>query len=242
MIYAAFILWMTPPVLAQESMIETMQKAMSSVVSVIAENDQSFDSPQTGIDPKTGQILTRHQIKQATLERSGAGIVIDPSGLIVTNTHTIFNAKKVFVILRDQTSFPAEVLGIVSQYDFAFLRIQPPTPLAAISWADSDQIHLGDDIVTIGHSDLLKEAISGGKIIGIGVAGGKNLHSTEGEETKLIQININVYKGDSGGPIFDRKGNFVGLMVAGQMKTDRSSFAIPSNQIKEQSKKFLNFK
>ena len=237
-VYAALILLMTPQVMAQETTIETVQKAMSSVVSVIAQNDQIFDTPQTGLDPKTGTILTRHEIKQAILERSGAGVVIDPAGLIVTNTHTIFNAKNVFVILHDQTSYPAQVLGFVSQYDFAFLRIQPSTPLSAISWADSDQIHLGDEIVTVGHSDLLKEAICAGKIIGIGVKGGKNLHSTEGEETKLIQININVYKGDSGGPIFDRKGNFVGLMVAGQMKADRSSFAIPSNQIKEQSKKF----
>ena len=225
--------------MAQESIIETVQKAMPSVVSVIAENKQTFDTPQTGIDPKSGRILTRHEIKQATLERSGAGVVIDPSGLIVTNTHTIFNAKKISVILHDQTSFPAEVLGFVSQYDFAFLRIQPPTPLSAISWADSDQIHLGDEIVTVGHSNLLKEAISGGKIIGIGVKGGKNTRTTQGEETKLIQININVYKGDSGGPIFNRKGEFLGLMVAGQMKANRSSFAIPSNQIKEQSKKFL---
>ena len=191
---------------------------------------------------QTGKMLVRHKLQQATLQRSGAGVIIDPSGLIVTNTHTIFNAKKIFVILHDQTSFPAEVLGFVSQYDFVFLRIQTPAPLSPISWADSDQIHLGDNIVTIGHSDLLKEAISGGKIIGIGVQGGKNLHSTEGEETKLIQINVNVYKGDSGGPIFDRKGNFVGLMVAGQMKADRSSFAIPANQIREQSKKFLNLK
>ena len=239
MVYTLLILLMPPQIMAQESIIETVQKAMPSVVSVIAENKQTFDTPQTGIDPKSGRILTRHEIKQATLERSGAGVVLDPSGLIVTNTHTIFNAKKISVILHDQTSFPAEVLGFVSQYDFAFLRIQPPTPLSAISWADSDQIHLGDEIVTVGHSNLLKEAISGGKIIGIGVKGGKNTRTTQGEETKLIQININVYKGDSGGPIFNRKGEFLGLMVAGQMKANRSSFAIPSNQIKEQSKKFL---
>lgn len=225
--------------MGQDTMIETVQKAMPSLVSVIAQNEQTFDTPQSGIDPKTGRILTRHELKQVTLQRSGAGVIIDPSGLIVTNTHTIFNAKKVFVILHDQTSFPAQVLGFVSQYDFAFLRIQPTSVLSAISWADSDQIHLGDDIITIGHSELLKEAISGGKIVGIGVQGGKNLRTTEGEETKLIQVNINVYKGDSGGPIFNRQGEFVGLMVAGQMKADRSSFAIPANQIREQSKEFL---
>ncbi len=238
-VYTIVILLMAPKVMAQETMIETVQKAMPSVVSVIAENEQTFDTPQSGIDPKTGRILTRHELKQATLERSGAGVVIDSSGLIVTSTHTIYNAKNIFVILYDQTSLPAQVLGFVSQYDFAFLRIQPPSPLSAISWADSDQIHLGDEIVTVGHSNLLKEAISGGRVIGIGVKGGKNIRTTEGEETKLIQVNINVYKGDSGGPIFDRKGNFVGLMVAGQMKAARSSFAIPANQIREQSKKFL---
>lgn len=230
---------MTPPIMAQETMIETMQKAMFSVVSVIAENDQTFGTPKAAaIDPRTGKMLVQHELVQATLQRSGAGVIIDPSGLIVTNTHTIFNAKKIGVILHDHTVFPAQVLGLVSQYDFAFLRIQPPYPLSAISWADSDQIHLGDDIVTIGHSDLLKEAISAGKIIGIGVRGGKNLRTTEGEETKLIQVNINVYKGDSGGPIFNRQGELLGLLVAGQIKADRSTFAIPSNQIKEQSKKY----
>lgn len=238
-LYAAVVLLMAPQVMAQETIIETVQKAMPSVVSIIAENDQVFDTPQTGIEPRTGRILTRHEIKQATLKRSGAGVIVDPSGIIVTNTHTIINAKRISVILHDKTSFPAQVLGFVSQYDFAFLRIPAPYPLMTISWADSDQIHLKDEIVTIGHSDLLKEAISGGRIIGIGVKGGKNIHSTQGEETKLIQVNINIYKGDSGGPIFDRKGQFLGLMVAGEMKADRSSFAIPSNQIKEQSKKYI---
>ena len=227
-------------ILAQESLIDTVQKAQASVVGIIAENNQIIDTPQAAArDTKTGRVILKYNVKKESFQRSGAGVIVDSTGVIVTNTHTILNSQRIIVTLHDGRSFPAQVLGVVAQYDFSFLRIQPPEPLTAITWSDSDAIKLGEDIVTIGHSEILRETISGGKIIGIGVQNEKTSKRTP-QETKLIRVNINVYKGDSGGPIFDRKGQFLGLMVAGEIKANRSSFAIPSNEIKQQCQKYLD--
>ncbi len=243
-IYCIACTWLaSSPILAQPSLIETMQQSMPAIISIAAEEDELFRSPQGAtIDPKTGRMVVFQKLYKAKKKIFGAGVIVDPSGLIVTNTHTILNAQKIFVILNDGTTYPAQVLGVVSQYDFAFLKINPSTDLQPITFADSDKIQLGDEIVTIGNSSLLKETISGGKIIGIGVQNGEQVQNKEDlkrEETKLIQVDINVYKGDSGGPLFNRNGEFIGLFVAGQIKADRSSFVIPSNKIKEQAEKYI---
>ena len=87
----------------------------------------------------------------ATFYRTAAGIVIDPSGIIVTNTHTIINAPFIFVILRDGTKLPAQVLYASGDYDFSFLRIDPPYPLSSVPWADSSLINIGDPLIAVGN-------------------------------------------------------------------------------------------
>ena len=75
--------------------------------------------------------------RMATFYRTAAGLVIDPSGIIVANTHTIVDAPFIFVVLRDGTKLPAQVLFASGEYDFSFLKIHPPHPLQSVQWADS---------------------------------------------------------------------------------------------------------
>ena len=156
-------------------------------------------------------------------------MIIHPSGIIVTNAHTVNRANRVMVRLNNDREMPAEVIRLVNNIDMAFLRIQPPFPLRAVPLADSNLIQLGDQVLTIGSSPVLKQTVSGGVIIGLG----RNRTAKHRGQTRndLFQTTINLYEGDSGGPLFNNEGALIGLMTAKETGADHSSFAIPSNQI-----------
>jgi len=218
---------------AEQDIITTVQESMPAIVTIAAENTKLYQSPPTATarDPRTGRIVVRKGLTTAAYNRIGAGVILDTSGIIVTNAHTISKANRIKVILHDQTKIPAQPIKVISNYDLAYLQITPPYPLLPIVFADSDKVQLKDEVITVGNSEVLKQTISGGFIIGIGTS------ATEKEQgldtTGLLQTSINLYKGDSGGPLLDKKGHLIGLMVAGQIKKDHSSFAIPSNKIKQ---------
>ena len=159
----------------------------------------------------------------------GAGVVIDPSGIIITNGHTVDKANKITVAFKDNTVWPAEVLLVINNLDLGFLKVNVPSPLPIVTIADSDQITLGDEIITVGNSEFLKQTVSGGKIKGLGTSRSRQ----DQNQTDLIQTTVNLYKGDSGGPLFDHEGRLIGLMTASETAHDHSSFAVPSNKIKK---------
>ena len=203
---------------AQNSLIDRMQKAKNSIVTIEA---QKMDSDKT---------LTSN--KMTMLERSGAGVIIHPTGYIVTNTHTILNAQFIFVTLHDGTRLSASIASIAPDSDFTILKISPPSALQALPWADSQTAHLDDEVISIGNSTLWKETISGGRINSIG-----HPQSGKSQTVELLGMDLNLDHGDSGGPILDHNGSFLGIVVAKNTHMDRTSYAIPSNKIREH---FLN--
>ena len=216
------------PAAAQTSIIEEMQNARAGVVAVSAVNRNIYKSPGELVrDPKTGRIFLARKLARAAYQRDGAGVIVDPSGIIVTNAHTIYEAQQVAVTLNDGSRIPARVLRLVKGDDIALLKIPPHPSLFTVPIADSDRVKLGDEVITIGSSSLLKKTISGGTVIGLGHSRGTG----NKVRNNLIQTTINVYKGDSGGPLFDRHGRLIGLITASEEARDRSSFAVPSNDI-----------
>jgi S1-C subfamily serine protease len=221
--------------LAQSSLIERVHQLQDSIVTIQAQKvDVEPNSKMGAAMAPDGHIVVGAQRRGAVAEQTGAGIVIDPSGYIVTNTHTILYAQFIFATLHNGTRLPATIAAIAPDSDFTILKVDPPSPLKALPWADSDQVKLGDPIISVGNSPLLKETLSGGIVKGIG-----QRQSSPGT-VELIETDINLYQGDSGGPILDRNGNFLGIIAAKNMRVERSSFAIPSNRIREQFLNHLN--
>lgn len=237
---AIFIVFTTPFFgFGQSSIIETIQSALPAFVDITADGMivAQNQRPAAAIDKNTGHILILRNAKTAIFKKTGAGIIIDPSGIIVTNYHTVASAKRITVTLSDKTSVSAQMLQAFPDEDFVFLKIIPPDTLIPVYFADSNTLQLNEEIFTVGHSDVLDQTISGGKIIGLGSSRTKS-SNTEGVD--IFQVNINIYKGDSGGPLLNRRGEFVGLMTAGQLEKDRSSFAVASNKIKKHYLEYLN--
>jgi len=228
----AFLSFYTPPLFAQPSIIETIQDLFPSIVSIKAENASAAQSPRAAaaIDKNTGRLIVLRKARAAHYQKTGAGVIVNPAGFIATNYHTIADADLISVTLFDNTTLTAKVISVFPQMDLALLGIKAEGPLVPVIFADSDTLSFGDEVFTVGHSEILDKTISEGKIIGLGV---QRTQTNENTGTQLLQVNINLYKGDSGGPLFDRRGRLAGMIVAGQTAVDRSSFAVPSNQIKK---------
>jgi len=197
--------------------------ADTNLIDRIQESEKSIVTVQTELT----RLMPTTPPRTATFERTAAGLVIDPSGIIVANTHTIIHAPFIFVILRDGTKLPAKVIFSSEDFDFSFLKIHPPHPLLPIQWADSSQSNIGQSIIVVGNSDYDNQSIMEGHIKNI-------LQSHSRSSYDFLELDLDLYHGDSGGPILDEEGRLLGIVMARRESEPNSSIAIASNKIREQ--------
>ncbi len=200
----------------------------STLIDRIQETEKSMVTVRTELT----RLMHTDPPRTATFYRTAAGIVIDPSGIIVTNTHTIIHAPFIFVLLRDGTKLPAEVLFASGEYDFSFLKIHPPYPLKSVRWADSSLVNVGDNIIAVGNSDYDNQSIMSGHIKSI-------LQRQSTSSYDFLELDLDLYHGDSGGPILDQQGRLLGMIMAKRESQANSSIAIASNKIRLQ---YLQYK
>jgi S1-C subfamily serine protease len=202
--------------------------AQSTLIDRIQQTEDSFVTVRTELTRTTPGTHP----KSVLYYRVAAGIVIDPSGIIVTNTHTIIDAPFIYVVLRDGTKLQAQVLFASGEYDFSFLRIYPPYPLPSVKWADSSLVNLGDTIIAVGNSDYDDQSIMSGHIKSI-------LQSQSNSTNDFLELDLDLNHGDSGGPILDEQGRLLGMIMAKRESEENSSLAIASNKIHKQ---YLQYK
>ena len=168
----------------------------------------------------------------------GSGFIIDKEGYIITNNHVIDNAEKIKIILFDDTSFEAKVIGKDPKTDVALLKINPKdTKLKAVKFGDSNNLRVGDWVMAIGNPF----GFGGTVTAGIVSARGRNIG---GSYDDYIQTDASINKGNSGGPLFDMEGNVVGINTAIFSQSGGSvgiGFAVSSNlgkQVADQLRKY----
>ena len=155
----------------------------------------------------------------------GSGFIIDPEGIIVTNNHVIAEADDIDVLLTDGRSYPAEIIGRDEVTDLAVLRIEPETPLPAVTFGDSEALRIGDWVLAIGNPFGLGGSVS------LGIVSAMNRNIGAGPYDAFIQTDAAINRGNSGGPLFDLNGNVIGVNTAILSPNGRSvgvGFAIPS--------------
>lgn len=214
---------------AEPSVLGAVMAAAQAVVNVKAESAAVFgDEPQGFLDPASGQVVVMRKVAPVAFTRTGAGVVIDASGLIATNAHTVNQAGRITVTFEDGESSQATLVHEVLEDDVAILRIDSRQPLRALSFSDSDVLPLGSPVYSVGHSPLLKNTVSEGVVSGLGTR-----QEGPATRTRLIRATFEVYQGDSGSPFLDKEGRLVGLAAAGETSGNRETYAIPANVIKQ---------
>jgi serine protease Do len=159
----------------------------------------------------------------------GSGFVIDPSGLIATNRHVVEHGLSIFVFTPDGVRYAADLVGMTVKADIALLRIHPPQPLAAVTFADSDAVRVGDPVVAIGSPYGFNNTVTAGVVSAV------NRDIFDGPFDDFIQTDAAINHGNSGGPLFNLAGQVIGMNSALYGPTAASSglgFAIPANDLR----------
>ncbi len=164
---------------------------------------------------------------------SGSGFIISENGYIVSNYHVVQGATKLTVMLYDGTEYEASVVGYDSANDMAVLKVQAEG-LPYVRLGSSDDLIVGDQVVAIGNP--LGE-LTNTLTVGYVSAVDRDI-STGGALINMIQTDAAINSGNSGGPLFNMKGEVVGITTAKYSGTTGSgatiegiSFAIPIDDV-----------
>jgi Do/DeqQ family serine protease len=166
------------------------------------------------------------------MQRSlGSGVMVDPSGLVVTNNHVIEGADQVKISLSDKREFEAEIVLKDSRTDLAVLRVKDgKEKFATLDFANSDELLVGDVVLAIGNPFGVGQTVTHGII--------SALARTQVGITDyqfFIQTDAAINPGNSGGALVDMTGRLVGVNTAIFSRSGGSQgigFAIPANMVR----------
>jgi Do/DeqQ family serine protease len=172
------------------------------------------------------------QPSQRVQRSLGSGVIIDPSGLIVTNFHVIASADQVKVALADKREFNAEIVLKDQRSDLAVLRIPASAGgnLPTIAFADSDAVEVGDLVLAIGDPFGVGQTVTSGIVSAFA-----HVPGDQSEDQYFIQTDAAINPGNSGGALVDMSGRLVGInrmIVTPSGGSTGIGFAIPSNLVK----------
>lgn len=165
------------------------------------------------------------------LQGVGSGVIVNPSGFIVTNRHVIEASDRVTVALGDGRKFEGHVAGADATSDIAVVKIEG-NDLPTAELGDSDAIKVGQMAIAIGNPFGM---ILGGPTVTTGVISAINRHIQAEDRIieNLIQTDAAINPGNSGGPLVDSSGKVVGINTAMIPYAQGIGFAIPINPVKQ---------
>jgi len=155
----------------------------------------------------------------------GSGFIVSPDGLILTTAHVIGQADDVSVRLTDRREFKAKVLAVDAQSDIAMLQIDA-TNLPTVKLGDATRVRVGEQVLTIGSPDSYQNTVTAG------IVSATSRTLADGSTFPFFQTDVSLNPDNSGGPVFNRAGEVVGIDVQVYADSDRLhslTFAIPIN-------------
>ncbi len=160
---------------------------------------------------------------------SGSGVIISSDGYIVTNNHVVEGGNTVKVYLRNGDSYDAQIIGTDKTTDLALLKIEA-TDLIYAQFGDSSALQVGDTAIAIGNPLGL---LHGTATTGIISALDREL-TIDNETMNLLQTDASISPGNSGGGLFNAKGELIGIVNAKSSAeyAEGIGFAIPINDVK----------
>jgi serine protease Do len=158
----------------------------------------------------------------------GSGVIIDPSGVALTNAHVVDGATQVEVTMLDGTKHKASVIGLDKKTDLAVLRLEsggkqqfPFLPLG-----DSNEVQVGDWVLAVGSPFGLQATVTSG------IVSAKARHIGAGPYDDFLQTDAAINPGNSGGPLVNMRGEVIGINTAIVRGGSGIGFAIPASMAK----------
>lgn len=168
----------------------------------------------------------------------GSGAIISSDGLVLTNAHVAGDRNsQLQVTLNDGSTHPADLVGADAATDIAVIKIRDVKDLPAISFGDSDQVHVGQSVIAIGSPLGLSSTVTTGIVSALDRPVRASAAGGESSLIDAIQTDAAINPGNSGGPLVDMSGNLIGMnsvIASLSSGTDQAGsiglgFAIPSS-------------
>jgi len=184
---------------------------------------------------RRGPFGRRVRVGSPTLREAGlgSGVIIDASGIVLTNHHVVADADALIVRLADERELEAELVGSDPATDIAVLRIDGPD-LVAAPLGDSDGVDVGEWVLAIGSPFGFDRTVTAGIISAKGRSG---IGDDDGDRFQdFLQTDASINPGNSGGPLITLDGAVIGINTAIASRTGGSNgigFAIPANMARD---------
>ena len=168
----------------------------------------------------------------------GSGFIIKEDGTVITNNHVIAGADDILIRVNSK-EYKAKVLGADPYMDIAVLKMQTKDKFNVVKFGDSDKARVGDWVVAIGNPFGLGGTVTSGIVS----ARNRDIGMTRYDD--FIQTDASINQGNSGGPLFNLKGEVVGINTAiiapGQSGSIGIGFAIPANAASKVIDQLINY-
>lgn len=205
-----------------------VKQVAPSVVNVYAARKPRQQSPFAG-DPFFERFFGGRGRSQRDQNSLGSGVIVDASGIVITNHHVIKDADEVKIALSDGREFEAEIILSDEASDLAVLKTVEEGNFKAIEIGNSENAFVGDLVLAIGNPFGVGQTVTSGIISAVA-------RSTKGvgDFGFFIQTDAAINPGNSGGALIDMKGRLIGINTAIYSRSGGSNgigFAIPSNMV-----------
>jgi len=204
-----------------------VKKVLPAVVNVYAQRVERQQANSLFDDPFFRQFFGQ---RPQTSRSLGSGVIVDSSGLVVTNNHVIAGMTEVRVALSDRREFEAEVVLRDKRTDLAVLRIKGGKNFPAISLANSDRLEVGDIVLAIGNPFGVGQTVTQGIVSGLA-----RTQTGISDYGFFIQTDAAINPGNSGGALLRMDGTLAGVNTAIFSRSGGSQgigFAVPSNMVR----------
>ncbi len=188
-----------------------VEKYGPAVVNVSVEGKATAAAPEMpGLDPDDPfyEFFKRFQVPtprgRMPIHGQGSGFIVSADGRILTNAHVVDGAKEVTVKLTDKREFKAKVVGVDRQTDVAVLKIEA-TNLPTVQMGNSSETKVGDWVLAIGSPFGFENSVTAG------IVSAKARALPDESLVPFIQTDVAVNPGNSGGPLFNMKGEVIGI-------------------------------
>ncbi|TGY89833.1 DegQ family serine endoprotease [Marinicauda algicola] len=212
----------------QLSFAPIVREAAPAVVNVYSRRVVAQRSPFAG-DPFFERFFGP-QTRQREVGSLGSGVIVDPSGIIVTNHHVVEGAQELRVVLADRREFDAELLLADERTDLAVLRIDAGEALPVLPYDEAGDAEVGDLVLAIGNPFGVGQTVTSGIVSAlartdVGIS----------DYSFFIQTDAAVNPGNSGGALVDMDGELIGVNTAIFSRSGGShgiGFAIPADMVR----------
>ncbi|MBP9738114.1 trypsin-like peptidase domain-containing protein [Candidatus Saccharibacteria bacterium] len=221
-----------------QATIEQQRQVIASEGEVIADIAQQVSPSVVSIVTEQQRVVNSYYGDKAiTGQAAGTGLIVDTSGLILTNKHVVpEGTSSVKIVMSDGTVYSdVTIVGRDPLNDIAVLQVKDPKNFKSAVLGDSDIVRTGQKVIAIGNAlGQFQNTVTSGIISGVGrpVEAGSEDGSGSEQLTNLFQTDAAINSGNSGGPLLNYDGEVIGINTAIAADAQNIGFSIPINEAK----------